>query len=230
MVQFSVNHNPANTGFIPDVDYRVGANYRNQWVDVLSVPYKTMSIWGDAQLFRDRLENGWVGLGGVILRDVAGSGNLTSTKDYASIAYHQMMGYSSLLSFGINAGFANKRIDPSKLIFPDQFNKSTGFFDAGIPSSVAFSNYNTTYTDIQVGMNYAYFPSENVYERRVFGATFKQAKGIFFESVVTGSGKDFDNRLAPRYIGFVNGSFKMNDMVILNPMAIILRRLRHRKQ
>ncbi|HET7000972.1 MAG TPA: type IX secretion system membrane protein PorP/SprF, partial [Puia sp.] len=26
--------NPANTGFIPDADYRLGANYRNQWSSV----------------------------------------------------------------------------------------------------------------------------------------------------------------------------------------------------
>src|SRR4030095_2054572 len=71
--------NPANTGFIPDADYRLGANYRNQWANI-PIPYKTMSIWGDAQVFRNRFETGWVGLGGVILRDVAGSGNLTSTK------------------------------------------------------------------------------------------------------------------------------------------------------
>ena len=44
--------NPANTGFIPDADYRLGANYRNQWSTVMSQPYKTMSIWGDAQVFR----------------------------------------------------------------------------------------------------------------------------------------------------------------------------------
>src|SRR5689334_21669067 len=50
--------NPANTGFIPDADYREGANYRSQWVNVLSAPYKMMSIWGDAQVFRDRIENG----------------------------------------------------------------------------------------------------------------------------------------------------------------------------
>src|SRR5438552_9727102 len=78
--------NPANTGFIPDADYRIGANYRNQWSTIMSVPYKTMSIWGDAQVFRDRIETGWLGLGGVILRDVAGSGRLTSTKIYASAA------------------------------------------------------------------------------------------------------------------------------------------------
>src|SRR5947208_10581033 len=76
--------NPANTGFIPDADYRIGANYRNQYSEVMTVPYKTMSIFGDAQVFRDRIVNGWVGLGGVILRDVAGAGNRTSTKVEAS--------------------------------------------------------------------------------------------------------------------------------------------------
>jgi hypothetical protein len=52
--------NPANTGFIPDADYRIGANYRNQYSTVMTVPYKTMSIFGDAQVFRDRLVNGWL--------------------------------------------------------------------------------------------------------------------------------------------------------------------------
>jgi type IX secretion system PorP/SprF family membrane protein len=82
--------NPANTGFIPDADYRVGAHYRTQWTSI-PVPFKTMSIFGDAQVFRDRFETGWVGLGGVVLRDVAGSGNLISTKVYGSVAYHQMI-------------------------------------------------------------------------------------------------------------------------------------------
>src|SRR5215472_9700368 len=63
--------NPANTGFIPDADYRLGANYRNQWSAIMAQPYRTMSIWGDAQIFRNRIENGWMGLGGVILRDDA---------------------------------------------------------------------------------------------------------------------------------------------------------------
>src|SRR5882762_6792269 len=92
--------NPANTGFVPDADYRLGANYRNQWSSVMSVPYQTMSIWGDAQVFRNRIQSGWLGLGGVILHDVAGSGSLTTTRVYGSIAYHQMLGYSSLLSAG----------------------------------------------------------------------------------------------------------------------------------
>ena len=89
--------NPANTGFIPDADYRLGANYRNQWSSIMEEPYTTMSVWGDAQVLRNKIENGWLGLGGVILRDQAGSGTLTSTEVYGSVAYHQMLGYTSLL-------------------------------------------------------------------------------------------------------------------------------------
>ena len=207
--------NPANTGFIPQSDYRIGANYRSQWVNVLSVPYKTMSIWGDAQLFRDKLDNGWLGVGAVILRDVAGSGHLTSTKIYGSLAYHQMLGISSLVTAGFNIGWANKRVDPTQLKFPDQFNKATGFFDAGIPTSVAFATTSTSYLDIQAGLNYAYFPTDNVYINGGFSVHhLNRPKETFFDNT-----PGFDNRLSPRYIGFANASVKVNDQVIINPMA-----------
>lgn len=207
--------NPANTGFIPDADFRIGANYRSQWVNVLSVPYKTISIYGDAQLFREKLENSWLGVGGVLLRDVAGSGNLTSTKLYGSVAYHQMVGNASLITAGFNIGWANKRVDPTRLKFPDQFNKATGFFDAGIPTAVAFNATNISYLDVQAGINYAYFPSTNVYVNGGFSIHhLNRPKETFFSAT-----PGFDNRLAPRYIGFVNAAIKLNDMVIVNPMA-----------
>src|SRR5688572_22577129 len=153
--------NPANTGFIPDGDYRLGVNFRNQWSSVMSVPYKTMSAFGDMQIMKDKFENGWLGLGAVVLRDVAGSGNLTSTKIYGSLAYHQLLGYSSLLSLGFNLGYANKQINVSNLKFPDQFDGK--FFDNKLPTSVFLDNNTIGYFDMQVGMNYAYFPTENVY-------------------------------------------------------------------
>src|SRR6185436_11046831 len=77
--------NPANTGFIPDGDYRLGINYRNQWSSVTAYPYKTMSAFGDMQTMQNSDNTGWLGLGGVILRDVAGTGSLTSTKIYGSV-------------------------------------------------------------------------------------------------------------------------------------------------
>jgi len=204
--------NPANTGFIPDGNYRVGINYRNQWASI-PVPYKTMSAFGDFQLFRDRLEYGWVGVGGVILRDQAGSGNLTSTKVYGSVAYHQLLGQSSLLSLGFNVGSANKRVDLAKLTFGDQWNGK--FFDSDLPTAEPITQSKVNYFDMQVGMNYAYFPTDNIY---VNGGFSVQHVNKPHESFYEGN-----NQIDRRYIGFLNGIFKLNDQVILNPAAYYTR-------
>lgn len=204
--------NPANTGFIPDGDYRLGVNFRDQWSSIMSMPYKTMSAFGDVQLMKNRLENGWLGVGAVILRDVAGSGNLTSTKMYGSVAYHQLLGYSSLLSLGFNIGYANKQINVSNLKFPDQFDGK--FFDNKLPTAVSLSRNNIGYFDLQTGMNYAYFPTPSIYINTGFSVQhINRPHESFFDSEPSG----VDNRVPMRYIGFLNGSFKLNDQVILNP-------------
>ena len=206
--------NPANTGFIPDGDYRLGMNYRTQWSAIMTVPYKTMSAYADVQLLKDRFQNGWLGAGGVILRDVAGSGNLSSTKIYGSVAYHQLLGYSSLLSLGFNVGYANKQINTSNLKFPDQFDGK--FFDNKLPTGVALSRNNIGYLDMQVGMNYAYFPTERIYLNTGFSVHHvNRPEESFFES------SEADNRIPRRYIGFLNGSFMINDLWIINPNAYV---------
>jgi type IX secretion system PorP/SprF family membrane protein len=204
--------NPANTGFIPDADYRIGAHYRNQYSSIMAMPYKTMSIYGDAQVFRDRLESGWLGLGGVILRDVAGTGSLTSTKAYGSIAYHQMLGNSSLLTAGFNVGWVNKRIDQTKLKFPDQFDGK--FFNSNIPTGVTLTNDNVSYFDLQAGMNYAYFPTENVYVNAGYSIHHVNRPLESFLDAGTDT-----TRVSMRHIGFLNAIVKLNDNIIINPNA-----------
>ncbi len=202
--------NPANTGFIPDADYRIGGNFRQQWTSI-PVPYKTASVWGDIQLLRNSIENGWVGVGALLLNDVAGRGNLRSNKVYGSVAYHQMIGLSSLISAGFNAGYANKRIDVTKFTFDNQWNGK--FFDSKAPNGESLlTNPSSSYFDLQVGINYAYFPTENTYFNA--GASvhhINQPKETFFTNGT--------NEVPRRYIGFLNGSFKMNDDWILNPNA-----------
>jgi type IX secretion system PorP/SprF family membrane protein len=202
--------NPANTGFVPDADFRLGVNYRNQWASILANPYKTFSAWGDVQLFKNKLENGWLGLGGVILSDRAGTGSLRSDKFYGSLAYHQMLGRSSLLSAGFNLGFVSKRIDPTKLTFPDQFNGK--FFDLTVPTGATFANVNIDYFDMQVGMNYAYFPTEEVYINGGYSIHHVNSPRETFFNDQTNNGK-----IPIRHIGFVNGLFKVHPRVILNP-------------
>lgn len=203
--------NPANTGFIPDADYRLGASYRNQYSNIMAQPYQTMSIYGDAQVFRNKIENGWMGLGGVILRDQAGTGSLTSTQIYGSVAYHQMLGLSSLLTAGFNLGWANKRIDQSKLTFPDQFDGS--FFDATLPTAVQLVNNSVSFFDMQAGINYAYFPTKDIYINVGYSIQHvNRPRETFFSD-------DDGSILALRHIGFLNGMFKMSNVVIINPSA-----------
>jgi len=206
--------NPANTGFAPDVDWRAGINYRNQWASVTPNPYKTMSAWGDVQLFNNRFPDGWVGLGATLLKDVAGSGSLSATRGFASIAYHQLLGLKSLLSGGFNVGFVNKRIDISKLTFDNQWNGK--FFDVTTPSGESFAANSVTYLDIQAGLNYAFFPSENVYFNAGFSAMhLNRPKESFFAEEFE------DTRLDPRLTIFLNGSFKLNNQWIINPNVYV---------
>ena len=171
-----------------------------------------MSAFADVQIMKNRDQTGWVGVGGLVLRDVAGSGNLTSTKLYGSVAYHQMLGYSSLLSLGFNVGYANKRINTSNLKFPDQFDGK--FFDNKLPTSAILDKNNIGYLDMQVGMNYAYFPTEKIYVNTGFSVHHvNRPQESFFESSA------YSNRVPRRYIGFLNGSFMVNDQWIVNPNA-----------
>lgn len=204
--------NPANTGFIPDGDYRLGMNYRNQWASITAFPYKTMSAFGDVQVMQNNDNTGWMGVGGVILRDVAGTGTLTSTKVYGSVAYHQMINAGSLVSLGFNAGWANKNINTANLTFPSQWNGK--FFDVH-QTTVApkLDANNTNYLDLQVGMNYAYFPTNDVYlNAGVSAMHINRPRESFFNEE-----SGIDNRIAVRYNAFVNGSFMLNDRVIINP-------------
>lgn len=203
--------NPANTGFIPDGDYRIGINYRNQWSSIMAVPYKTMSAFGDFQTMNNEDNTGWLGVGGLILRDVAGSGNLTSTKIYGSVAYHQMIDAGSLVSLGFNVGWANKRIDVTNLKFPDQFDGH--FFDNHLPTTVNLDRNNISYLDLQAGVNYAYFPDENTYLNIGFSTMHvNRPRESFFDAQ-----PGIDNRIPVRHNAFVNGSFKLNEQWIVNP-------------
>lgn len=202
--------NPANTGFNPDYDFRLGANYRNQWASVGGNPYKTMSAWGDTKLFADRFEDGWLGVGVSLLKDVAGSGSLTSTAGYATVAWHQMLGYNSLLSGGFGVGLMSKRIDASKLTFDNQWNGK--FFDITIPPNEPFAYSQTSYLDLQMGLNYAYFASDRVYfNAGVSIMHVNKPRESFFDPSVS------DSRLSRRITGFVNSNIKVQDVWILNP-------------
>ncbi|MFY7964776.1 MAG: PorP/SprF family type IX secretion system membrane protein [Chitinophagaceae bacterium] len=201
--------NPANTGFSPDYDFRVGLNYRNQWA-ATNVPYKTFSAWGDAKLFNRKLENSWVGVGAILLNDVAGTGTLTSVKSFLNLAYHQQLNDNNLLSIGFSGGMVQKRIDYTKLTFDQQWNNR--FFDIDLPSNEPFVTNNASYLDLNAGINYSWFASDNFYFN--VGASvmhLNTPSETFFNPATV------DARLSRRYNYFINASIKASDALILNP-------------
>lgn len=201
--------NPANTGFSPESDYRIGLNSRTQWA-ATNVPYKTTSAWADAQLFKSKIENGWLGLGAVVLSDVAGTGNLTATKTYVNVAYHQLLNDNNLLSIGLGAGWVQKRIDYDKLIFNDQWNEN--FFDINIKTGEQFFSNSVSYLDLNAGINYAWFATDNFYlNTGVSVLHINTPQETFFNPKTT------HTQLERRYNFFINASIKLNDIWILNP-------------
>jgi len=112
----------------------------------------------------------------------------------------------------------NKQINTTDLKFPDQFDGK--FFDNQLPTDVILDRTSTGYLDVQFGMNYAFFPTDNLYVNGGFSVQhINRAKESFFTNTISG----YDGRISPRYIGFMNASFKVNDLVILNPMAYYTR-------
>lgn len=201
--------NPANTGFNPDYSFRVGGNYRNQFANI-GTPYNTMGVWADARVLEDRFENGWLGIGGSIIKDVAGTGSLSSTGAYASIAYHQMLGYNSLLSGGFSLGYVQKRIDISKLSFDNQWSGS--FIDITIPSNEPFAYSAVGFLDLSMGLNYAYFASDNVYLNAGISINHVNTpRESFYSADIV------DTRINRRYNAFANASIKLENLWIINP-------------
>ena len=198
--------NPANTALLPEHDYRVGANYRNQWASV-PVPYSTFSAYTDFQLMRGMEKYNCFGLGAAVFTDRAGDGQLSLTRGEAFLAYHLQLGESSILSLGGSASFVQRSVDYDKLTFDFQwdgfkFNKSNanGEGKQGL--------IKTNYTDICVGLNYSYF-NDNIFFKLGGGvANVNQPKESFYGGT---------NEIGMRPTANVDVTIKAARNVIVNP-------------
>jgi len=152
---------PAFTGVI-DGDYRATAIYKNQWVSV-DKPYSTTGVSADMTTMRE------LNLGLNILSQTAGDGGYRYTQGYFTVAYQGMKfdpdGYKRII-WGLQAGFINRRFDPSKLQFGDQWVANVGF-DPSVASSEIFKL--TSATDFDAAAGVAYFDNTPQKNANVFG-------------------------------------------------------------
>lgn len=199
---------PANTGLMPTSDIRAGVNYRNQWSS-LPAPFHTFSAFGDGRILQNYEHTSWLGVGGAIFNDRAGDGNLSLFSGQISSAYHLAMGQSSMLSVGLGIGLVQRSVNFSKLTFDTQWDGFT--FDPQSANGEAYAFQKTTYMDISAGINYAYFPNENVY--------MKLGVGLLHVNTPKESFYNMENKLGMRPTANLDMLFKAGDDFITDISA-----------
>lgn len=137
--------NPALTG-IMDGDYRVAGIYRSQWANIDN-GFVTIGVAGEMTTNKD------FNIGVGLFQQSAGNGGYKYFTPYASVAYTGIRfgkNGDQHVSIGLNVGAIDRRFDPSKFKFGDQWNGSVV-----VPTtSEQFSNLSNTAFDIGAGALY----------------------------------------------------------------------------
>jgi len=144
-----VFQNPANVGRF-NGDYRIHANYRDQWRNV-TVPFQTLSISGEVkQIYKD------FNFGGFLTNDVAGDGSFRTIEFQPSVSYTYKLTSDSvhLLRPGIQFGINFRSFDASAFTFDNQWNGSQ--FDETLSSNEVFQSQRKTNFTWGVGAAYEF--------------------------------------------------------------------------
>lgn len=140
--------NPALTGQF-EGDIRMNMIYRNQWSG-LSGDLSYLSASADLNI---PSFSGGVGL--IFNRSSEGTAYLVKNNAAASYSY-SVGGDDFVSSFGIQAGFTNRQIDWSKLVFSDQIDQRLGYIPGNASSAQIPDMSNKFYFDAAAGINIVY--------------------------------------------------------------------------
>lgn len=140
--------NPALTGAF-DGTYRVSGINRNQWGNV-SVPYRTTGASADFTTEKN------LNYGASVLRQTAGDGGYSYTTAYGNFAYTGVRfgpNEQKRIVFGMQFGLIQRRFDPDKLSFGDQWNPVLGYSASNPTAEVLNARTNAVF-DAGVGILY----------------------------------------------------------------------------
>lgn len=141
--------NPALTGVV-DANFRVHAQYRNQWRSVAFKPYNTALISLDAP-------KGKWGFGGQIMNMRAGVGNYNVLQGLFSVSYAVPLDKNKYhnLSFGIQAGATQKTVEAGLYTFDNQYtNTNGGYFDKSLSSGETYNRQSFITEQVNAGFMY----------------------------------------------------------------------------
>ncbi|GAA0553468.1 PorP/SprF family type IX secretion system membrane protein [Chitinophaga japonensis] len=203
--------NPALTGAF-DGDYRLSAIYRTQWGNVSS-PFSTFGASADIRTDRN------FNFGASVLNQTAGDGGYHYTTAYANFAYTGVKfgaQQTHQLAFGMQLGLIQRKFDPTKLTFGDQWNPITGYNPGNTTADVLTR---TSAMSFDAGAGVLYYDAAPGKKYNLFGgfsvAHLSRPKDQF-------SGKG-DARFPLRYIGHAGVRLALSDVLSLTPNVMYMR-------
>ena len=140
--------NPANTGVF-NGSVRVAAAYRNQWRDITN-PFSTLALTVDANTEKN------INFGFNILQHSAGDAGYQLLNSNFSVAYTGIKfgkGNSQHISIGLQAGIIQRKVDPIKFQFGDQWTATTGYSPSNPTNDIINVNSSTAF-DAAAGILY----------------------------------------------------------------------------
>ena len=142
--------NPALTGVF-NGDQRAALNYKDQWTG-FGAGYKTYSFSLDAGIMKKKWQNACLGLGLNVFNDVAGDAQMSTTKALLSVSGIININSQQQITAGIQGGLVQNSIDPTSLIWDDQYQN--GAYDPGITSMDYVNMDPFYYGDVSAGISW----------------------------------------------------------------------------
>lgn len=137
--------NPALNGQF-DGDLRLNLTYRNQWTNIAGpLTYYTFAADINVPRFGG-------GFGVIVSKSSEGTAYLNKINFSGIYSYSVEFGESGTLSFGIQGGITNRKIDYDKLVFYDQLNND-GIIAGGISGATRPEFNNKYFFDSGAGVN-----------------------------------------------------------------------------
>ena len=140
--------NPAFAGQTQNTN-RLVLNYRSQWMNIPPA-YRTIGASYD----RKKENIGW---GLLLNQNDAGSASLTQTNIYFNYALSRQLSERHHISLGGQAGFTQKRFDPTAFSFDAQY--SDNGFDETLNNAENFTRTSVLAPDLNIGFLYQLLPN-----------------------------------------------------------------------
>ncbi len=203
--------NPALTGAF-DGDYRIAGIHRSQWGNI-TTPFSTQGVAADFNT------NKTMNFGGSILNQSAGDGGYNYTTAYVNGAYTGLrfgvQGYQRLV-FGMQLGMIQRKFNPTKLKWGNQWNPSVGF-DSNIGSGETFKH--TVATSFDAGAGLMYYDAQPGKKSNFFGGVSVAHLNMPEDKFSVTS----TEKLPMRFTAHAGMRFNINPTFSITPNALLLK-------